>query len=75
MCSIALAAVEVGREAILSPPVDLGRDVGRDPLALDLVADGLGVIALVAVQDFGRADPVEQDISRHAIGDLAAGQQ
>jgi hypothetical protein len=75
MCSIALAAVEVGRGAVLSPPVDLGRDVGCRPLALDLVADGLAVIALVAVQDFGRADPVEQDISRHAIGDLAGGQQ
>ena len=68
-------AIEVGREAVLPTPVDLGRDVGRGPFALDLVAHRIGVVALVAVQDFSRAHPVEQDVGRYAIGDLAAGQQ
>jgi hypothetical protein len=74
MCSIALAAVEVGREAILSPPVDLGRDVGCPPCSRSCRGRPW-CHSLVAEQNFGRADPVEQDISRHAIGDLAAGQQ
>ena len=68
-------AIEVGREAVLPAPVDLGRDVGCGALALDLLADGIGVIALVTMQDFGRTQPVEQGIRRYAIGHLAAGQQ
>ena len=67
--------VEVGREATLPGSVGLGRDVGRCPLALDLAAHRVGVIALVAVQDLGRGDPVEQDIGSDAVRHLAAGQQ
>ena len=67
--------VEVGREATLPHSGGLGRDVGCGPLALDFVADGVGVIALVAVQDLGRDDPVEQDLGSDTVGHLAAGQQ
>ena len=68
-------AVQVGREAVLPAPIGLGRDVGCNAFALDLVAHRVGVIALVAVQDFGRTHSVEQDIGGHAIRYLAAGQQ
>jgi hypothetical protein len=68
-------AVEIGREAILPATVDLGRDVGCGALALDLATDGIAVIALVAMQDFGGGHSVEQGIGGGAVGDLAAGQQ
>ena len=58
-------AVEIGREAIPPATVDLGWDVGCGALALDLATDGIAVIALVAMQDFGGG----------AVGDLATGQQ
>ena len=67
--------VEVGREAALPHSGGLGRDVGCGPLALDFVADGVGVIPLVAVQDLGRDDPVEQDLGSDTVGHLAASQQ
>ena len=66
--------IEVGREAILPASVDLGRDVRRGPLALDLSADSITVIPLVAVQNFGRREVVEQGIGGNAVRDLAAGQ-
>lgn len=68
-------AVEGGREAALPAPGELGRDIGGSALALDLAAHGVGVIALVTVQDFGGRDGVEQGIGGDAVGDLAAGQQ
>jgi len=67
-------AVEVGREAVLPAPVDLWRDVGCSALALDLAADGIAVIALVAMEDFGGGDVVEQGIGGNAVGHLATGQ-
>ena len=67
--------VEVGREAALPHSGGLGRDVGCGPLALNLAAHGVGVIPLVAVQDLGRGDLVEQTFGRDAVGHLAAGQQ
>lgn len=36
------------REALLSTPVDLGRDVGRGSGLLDPSVDGVAVVALVA---------------------------
>ena len=48
-----MIAVEEGREAILPAPVGLGWDVGHRPLALDLVADRVAVIALVSDQTPG----------------------
>ena len=68
-------AVEIGREAILPATVGLGRDVGCGALALNLATDGIAVIALVAMQDFGGGHSVEQGIGGGAVGDLAAGQQ
>ena len=68
-------AVEIGREAILPAAVDLGRDVRRGALALDLATDGVAVVPLVAVQDVGGGQLVEQGIGGGAVGDLAAGQQ
>lgn len=68
-------AIEVRREAVLPAPVGLGRNVGRGALALDLATDGVTVIPLVAMQDFGGGHLVEQRIGGGAVGDLAAGQQ
>ena len=68
-------AVEIGREAILPATVDLGRDVGCGALALDLATDGIAVISLVTMRDFGGGHSVEQGIGGGAVGDLAAGQQ
>ena len=68
-------AVEAGREAVFPAPVGFGRDVRRGALALDLAADGVAVVALVAVQDRGRGHLVEQSIGGDAVGHLAAGQE
>ena len=68
-------AVETGREAILPAAIDFGRDVGRGSLALDFTADGVAVVSLVAVQDFGRAEVIEQIVGGDTVRDLAAGQQ
>jgi hypothetical protein len=66
-------AVEIGRETILPAPVGLGRDVGRGTLALDLATNGVAIITLVAMQDFGAGHLVEQGIGGGAVGDLASG--
>jgi hypothetical protein len=68
-------AVEVGREAVFSAPVGLGRNVRRGTLAFDFATDGVAVIPLVAMQDFSAGHLVEQGIGGGAVGDLAAGQQ
>ena len=47
------ASIEAGREAILPASVRLGRDVRHRTFSLDLSADGIAVITLVAVQDRG----------------------
>jgi hypothetical protein len=67
--------VEVGRETTLPGSGGLGRDVGCGTLALDLAAHGVGVIALVAMQDLGGGDAVEQNLGSDAVRHLAAGQQ
>ena len=68
-------SIEIRREAVLPDAVDLGRDIGRRALALDLVTDGVGIIAFVGVEDFGCAHPVEKGIGGDAIRHLAARQQ
>ena len=68
-------AVEIGREAILPAAFGLGRDVGCGTLALYLATDGVAVVPLVAMQDFGARHLVEQSIGDGAVTDLAAGQQ
>ena len=68
-------AVEEGREAVLPAPIGLGRDIRCGALALDFATDGVAVIPFVAMEDRGGAHAFEQGIGRHAVGDLAAGQQ
>ena len=58
------ASIEDGREAILPASVRLGRDVRHRTLSLDLSADGIAVITLVAVQDRGTWHLFEQNRSR-----------
>jgi hypothetical protein len=48
---------------------------GAAPLALDLAADGIAVVPLVAVQDHGCGHLVEQGVGGGAIRHLATGQQ
>ena len=55
-------AVQVGREAVLPASVGLRWNVRSGPLALDLAADGVAVVALVAVQDHGWGHLVEQGV-------------
>ena len=68
-------AIEGGREAVLPAPIDFGRNVGCDPHALDFAANGVAVVALVAVKDGGRGHLVEQCIRGDAVRYLAAGQE
>ncbi len=68
-------AVEGGREADFPAPVGLWRNVRCGALAFDLAADGVAIVALVAVQDFGGLQLIEQGIGGDTIGDLAAGQE
>ena len=68
-------AVEIGRETILPAPVGLRWDVRRGTLALDLATDGVAVIPLITMQDFGAGHLIEQGIGGSAVGDLAAGQR
>src|ERR1700733_15093675 len=72
--SVAIA-IEVRGKAVLPSSVGLGRDVRRGALALDLATNGVAVVPLVAMQDFGGRHLVEQRIGGGAVGDLAAGQQ
>lgn len=66
------AFVEVRREAVFPDARDFGRNVGRRPLCFDFLAHGVGVVSLVAVDQFGRADFIEQCIGRDAVWHLAA---
>ena len=68
-------AVQIGREAAFPAALDLGRDVGRGSLGLDLPAHGVGVVALVPLHQVGRRHLVQQSLRSRAVGDLAAGQQ
>lgn len=45
------------------------------PFALDLVADGIGIIALVGLQDRALGHLLQKQLASRAIGDLAAGQE
>ena len=45
--------VEYGREAEFPTPVDLRRDVGGNAFRFDLAANGIAVVAAVAVRDVG----------------------
>ena len=52
----------------------LGRDVGHGAGCLDLAADRVGVVALVAMQDAARRQPLEELRSSRAIRHLSARQ-
>ena len=68
-------AIKGWREAVFPAPVGFGRNVRRGALALDLAADGVAVIALVAIQDPGPGHAVEQRVSGDAVRHVAAGQE
>ena len=68
-------AIERGREAVFPAPVDLGWDIRRGALALDLAADGVAVVALVAIHDDGRWHPIEQRVGGDAVRYLATGEE
>ena len=68
-------AIERGREARFPDPVDLGRNVGSRPHGLDLAANGVTIIALVAVQDRCCRHLLQQGLGGGAVGHLTAGQQ
>jgi hypothetical protein len=64
--------LEIRREAALPPTVRLRRDVRCSTFAFDLVANGIAVIALVAVQNVGRYQPIEQFIRSDVVRNLPA---
>ncbi len=68
-------AIERGRETRFPEPVDLGRNVGCRPHGLDLAANGVAIIALVAVQDRCCGHFLQQGLGGGAVGHLAARQQ
>lgn len=68
-------AVEGGREVVLPASIGLWRDIRRDALALDLAADGVTVIPLVAMQGRRLGHLVEQGVGGNTARDLAASQQ
>ncbi len=68
-------AVEDGRIARFPAAVDLGRNVRRGAIALDLSPDGIAVVAFVAMNDVGLWHQIQQGVGRGAIGHLAAGQE
>ena len=68
-------AVKVGREAVFPNPVRFGWNVRSGALGFDLPANGIGVIAFVAMEQFGRRYLIEQRVGGDAIRHLATGQQ
>lgn len=68
-------AIEGRRETVFPAPVCLGWNVRRGTHALDLAADRIAVIALVAMQDLGPGHLVEERVGGNAVGHLAASQE
>ena len=67
--------IEDRRETVFPAAIGLGRDIGGSALAFDFAANGVTVIAFVAVQDRGRGHAFEKGVCGNAVGDLAARQQ
>lgn len=68
--------VEDRRETVFPAPVGPRRDVGHRAVLLDLPANGVAVVALVAMQDDASGRHLlQQDRSGGAISDLPAGEQ
>ncbi len=53
----------------------LGMTAQRSAQGLDLAPDGIAVITLVAMQDHGCGQPVEEGIGGDAVGHLGAGKE
>lgn len=68
-------SIKVWQETVFPDAVDLGRDVWRGSNRVDLPAHGVGVVALVAMDQIGGGDFVEQGVGGDAIRDLPAGEQ
>lgn len=68
-------SIKVWRETVFPDAIDFGRDVGRGSDCLDLSAHGVGVVALVAMDQIGGGHLVEQGVGSDAIRDLPAGEQ
>lgn len=69
------AFVKIWGKAVLPDARDLGRNVGSCALRSDFPAHGIRVVSLVAVDQLGRADLIEQRIGRNAIWHMAAGEK
>jgi len=69
-------AVKKRGKTILPFLIDLGRNVGSRAFVLDLSANGVAVVSLVAVEEDRRGGHrVEQGVGGRTIGDLSAAQQ
>ena len=68
------AAIEPGREAVLPLAIGFRRDVGNASRRLDLAADGIAVIALVAVNHEASRQVIEQFRRNPTIRHIAAAQ-
>jgi len=68
-------AIQKRREAILPAPVCLGWDIRGRAFRLDLMSNGIAVIAFITKHEPSPGQPVEQGFGGDAVGDLAAGKQ
>jgi hypothetical protein len=68
-------AVEIGGKAVLPAPICLGRDIRSRAHGFDFAADGVAVVAFVAMQKLGCRHAIEQGVRGNAVCDLSARQQ
>jgi len=66
-------AVEEGRETALQFAIGLSWNVHPRPVIRDLLANGVGVVDLVATEDVADWRALEKLCARRAIGELTAG--
>jgi hypothetical protein len=67
-------AIEEGRETVLPPAIGFGRNVWHGVSRLDLSADGVAVVTLVAMQNVAARELRQKLCACRAIRDLAAGE-
>ena len=76
MRSMALRSrYRTGEKQFFPAPVRPRRDVGHRAVLLDLPANGVAVVTLVAMQDASGRHLLQQDCPGGAISDLPAGEQ
>ena len=68
-------AIESWREAVFPSPIGLGRDVGHCAFRLDLAADCVAVIALVAMKNVAVGQVFQEVRGGSAIGNVAGGNE